>query len=128
MRGMTDPHLVPLLIADRCETKYVTIFLASSAGEKEFSLHIKLKQERGMHEWETMMLALELEASEACTLNGIESCLWRALGRKETPQSAADISGIFERYGKHLDRVIETCWDYRSAMRNIGHPLAPFDF
>lgn len=124
---MTDPHLAPLLIADRAETKYATIYLAHSTPEKEFSLHVKLKQSRGMHEWETMMMALDVEQSRACTLNGTDSCIWRALGRKDTSQSAADIDGIFDRYGKHLDRVIEAGWDYRSAMRNIGHPLPPFD-
>lgn len=125
--GMTDPHLAPLVQADRAETKYATIYLAHSVLDKEYSLHIKIKQTRGLREWDTLTEFLHLETSDGCTLNGTDSCVWVALGRKETSEGTAAIDGIFERYREHLDRVLETCWDYRCAMRDIGQPLPPFD-
>lgn len=124
---MTDPHLSGLAVIDRAETKYATIYLASSVPGNEYSLHIKIKQSRGLREWETIEAFLHLEPSQKCTLNGPDGCCWLALGRKETSEGAAAIDAIFERYSKHLDRVIETCWDYRCAMRDIGLPLPPYD-
>jgi hypothetical protein len=119
---MTDPHLDPLAIEKRAETKYTVLFLTASATTKEYSLHVKLRGAHGLHESETLDLTLEMEGSDKCLLNGLGDCSWKGLGRKETVDAAAIIDATFERFKKHIDRVLETTWDHRCAVRDLGYP------
>lgn len=119
---MTDPHFEPLMIEKREETKYTNLYLAVSATTKEYSLHIKLRDDHGLHEWETLDEILEMESSGKCLLNGVGDCWWKGLGRKETIDAAAIIDATFDRFKKHIDRVLVTTWDYRCAIRDLGYP------
>ena len=114
--SMTDPHLEPLIIEKRAETKYTTLYLAASATTNEHSLHIKLRGGHGLHEIETLDQFLEMEGSEKCSLGGIDACSWIGLGRKETIDAAAIIDARFERFKKYIDKVLETTWDFRCAI------------
>lgn len=124
---MTDPHLEPLTIEKRAETKYTQLYLTASVKTKDYALHIKVRTDHGLHETETLNADFfDFEASNDCPLNGSCDCFWRALGRKETVDAEAVIDAAFERFKKNIDRVLETTWDCRCAIRDLGYSLPDF--